>query len=336
MDRLDSYEVPRVGVIIVSWNSFDTLKRCLTALAYQNTVPFRTLVIDNNSENAPAALSGEMPPGTRYIRLSENMGFARANNLGIQLLDDCDWIALVNPDAFPMPDWLSELLAAAYTHPQYSSFASMTLMENIPDSVDGAGDSYHMSGVTWRKGYGIPKVNMRLVCEEVFGACAAAALYSRDSLTQVGGFDEDFFCYLEDVDLAFRLQLRGYRCLFVPTAMAHHIGSTSTGGRRSDFSVYHGHRNLVWTYLKNMPGSLFWLFLPMHLIVNVISMALFAITGRADVILRAKRDAIREVPKMWKKRQTIQRSRVVGLLAILRVLDVRLLPIRRLERFRLW
>jgi GT2 family glycosyltransferase len=91
---------------------------------------------------------------------------------------------------------------------------------------------------------------------EIFSPCAAAALYRRSALLEVGGFDEDFFCYVEDVDLGFRLRLAGYRCLYVPLSVAHHIGSGTTGGKNSDFSVYHGHRNLVWAFVKNMPGVL--------------------------------------------------------------------------------
>ena len=81
---------------------------------------------------------------------------------------------------------------------------------------------------------------------------------------------------MEDVDLGFRLRLAGHRCLYVPKSVVHHVGSGTTGGKNSDFSVYHGHRNLVWTYVKNMPGVLFWIFLPLHLAMNLVVLAVFA------------------------------------------------------------
>ena len=130
---------------------------------------------------------------------------------------------------------------------------------------------------------------------EVFSPCAAAALYRRDALDDVGGFDERYFCYVEDVDLGFRLRLRGHGCLYVPDAVVHHVGSGTTG-RGSDFTTYHGHRNLVWTFFKDMPGPLLALYLLPHLVLNLATIAWFATHGRARLILRTKWDALRGLP----------------------------------------
>jgi GT2 family glycosyltransferase len=146
---------------------------------------------------------------------------------------------------------------------------------------------------------------------EVFSACAAAALYRRDALLEIGGFDERYFCYVEDVDAGFRLRLRGYRCLYVPDAVAHHVGSATTG-KGSDFSTYHGHRNLVWTFFKDMPGPLLALYLPQHLILNVLSVVWFSMRGQARTILRAKWDALRGLPAVLRDRRRVQRLRRIG------------------------
>lgn len=153
-------------------------------------------------------------------------------------------------------------------------------------------------------------------------------MISKDALLSAGGFDEDFFCYVEDVDLGFRLRLLGHRCWYVPDSVVLHVGSAVTG-RRSDFSIYHGHRNLVWTFVKNMPGVLFWLLLPLHVVLNLVSVIWFALRGQGAVILRAKRDALLGLPKMWRKRQQIQKARVASVRDIWRVIDKRLLPISR-------
>ena len=163
---------------------------------------------------------------------------------------------------------------------------------------------------------------------EIFSPCAAAAMFRKDALLTASGFDEDFFCYVEDVDLGFRMRLLGHRCWYAPDSVALHVGSAVTG-RHSDFSIYHGHRNLVWTFVKNMPGVLFWLLLPLHVALNLVSILWFVLRGQGALILRAKRDALLGLPKMWRKRQLIQQSRVASVRDIWRVLDKRLLPINR-------
>ena len=159
---------------------------------------------------------------------------------------------------------------------------------------------------------------------EVFSPCAAAALYRRSVLLDIGGFDENYFCYAEDVDLGFRLRLAGFRCLYVPQSVAHHVGSGTTGGQHSDFSVYHGHRNLVWTFIKNMPGVLFWLLLPIHVLLNLISVVYFSRQRQGKVILTAKWDAIKGIPKMWRKRHKIQSGRKASMITIWHILNKKL------------
>src|SRR5512138_814980 len=138
-----------------------------------------------------------------------------------------------------------KLVVLAEAHQDTSSFSSRQLQANDPEFLDGAGDAYHVSGMAWRIGLGYPVKSYGLMPTSLFSPCAAAAMYLREAFLDVGGFDEDFFSYFEDVDLGFRLQLKGYRCLYVPGAVVHHVGSASLG-QRSDFAFYHSHRNLVW------------------------------------------------------------------------------------------
>jgi len=302
-------QVPaRVAVIVVDWNSAELLDRCLASLSRQTLRPERVIVIDNAGDRPTWRHVRNAPPGTDLVRLPANRGFAAANNVGVTLGSDCDWVALLNPDAFPEPDWLERLLEAAGESPGYSSFASRLVIAGDPERLDGTGDVYAVSGLAYRRDHGAPAAGLRLEREEVFGPCAAAALYRRDALLEVGGFDERFFCYFEDVDLAFRLRLAGHRCLYVPKAVVHHVGSATTV-RHSAFSVYHAHRNLVWTFVKNMPGPLLALYLPHHVLLNLVSLVHFAWRGQAKTILRAKRDALRGLPQAWRERRAIQAGR---------------------------
>jgi len=118
----------------------------------------------------------------------------------------------------------------------------------------------------------------------------------------VGGFDEDFFCYFEDVDLGFRLRLAGGACFYLPDAIVRHVGSAATG-RKSDFSVYYGYRNLVWCYWKNMPLPLLIFSVPAHLALNLLLLGRGWGRGQLAVALQAQIDAFKRLPGMWKKRQ---------------------------------
>jgi GT2 family glycosyltransferase len=178
-------------------------------------------------------------------------------------------------------------------------------LDASPDRLDGAGDSYHVSGRAWRNGHRVSWAEWPAADEEVFAPCAAAALYRRDAFEEVGGFDEQFFCYFEDVDLGFRLRLRGYRCLYVHSAVVRHVSSASSG-YRSDFAVYHGERNAVWTFAKNMPALLLWVYLPQHLALNFAALLFYPMRGQGKAVWRAKLDALRGLPAVWKRRKRVQ------------------------------
>jgi GT2 family glycosyltransferase len=319
----------KVTVIIVNWNGELFIERCLSSLMVQTVSPYQIILVDNASADRSLEIVKKFPT-VNVLSLKENTGFARGNNISIESVsDDSEWIALLNPDAFVDPFWLETLLLAVKAYPEFDVFGSKLI--NAVDStlLDGTGDAYHISGLIWRTAHGVPVSTSQgeRGCE-IFSPCAAAALYRRSALLDVGGFDEDFFCYAEDVDLGFRLRLAGYRCLYVPFSVVHHVGSGTTGGQHSVFSIYHGHRNLVWMFVKNMPGLLLWLLLPLHVALNVVSIVWFAFRGQGRVILRAKRDALLGLPKMWRKRLQIQKTRVASISDIWRVLDKRLLLLK--------
>lgn len=319
---------PKVTVVIVNWNGERFLDRCLSALLAQTVMPHEVILVDNASCDASLEIVRRFP-SLRVLPQNENLGFARGNNVAIEAsAAESEWIALLNPDAFPEPRWLEALLSAACAHPAFDVFGSKLVNAADPAVLDGAGDAYHISGLVWRMGHGAPVSSHPEHACEVFSPCAAAALYRRSVVAEMGGFDEAFFCYVEDVDLGFRLRLAGHRCLYVPASVAHHVGSGTTGGQHSEFALYHGHRNLVWTYVKDMPGVLFWLFLPLHLAMNVVALVVFTLRGHGRVVLRAKRDAVKGLTEMWRKRRMIQSARIATACEIFRLMDKRIIPAR--------
>jgi GT2 family glycosyltransferase len=325
--------VPLVSIILVYWNNANYLYDCLHCLSAQTFRDFEILIIDNGSRDGGTDhLEQKYPQLALHIeRLPSNKGFAAANNLGTKIARGT-WLALLNTDAFPKSDWLEKLLEAAQKFPEFSFFSSRQIQFSRPDVLDGAGDEYHISGLAWRRFYNYPSQTYGVHEEEVFSACAAAALYKRGDFLNVEGFDESYFSYFEDVDLSFRLRLAGGRCLYVPQAMVHHVGSASTG-KTSNFAIYYGHRNLVWTFFKNMPGLLFWLYLPLHILVNVLFIASFLLKNRGTTIVRAKWDALYCLPAIIRKRKKIQSSRKVSIRKIWRAMNRELLAPYTVTRY---
>ncbi|AKF36271.1 TPA: glycosyltransferase family 2 protein [Yersinia enterocolitica] len=317
----NDFEQTSVAVVIVNWNGGELLAKCLQKLSEQIFQPSEIILVDNNSSDGSIDLiPKELLSNLTILRMTENLGFAEGNNRAITLCST-DYIALLNPDAFPEKDWLEKLMVAARENPSIVIFGSKQLCYPDTNIIDGTGDVYHISGLAWRRGHGVKVQQGDHYSKEIFSPCAGAAMYKRSALAEVEGFDSDFFCYVEDVDLGFRLRLIGHKALYVDNAIVQHVGSGTSGGKHSDFSVYYGHRNLVWVYVKNMPISLLILSFPLHILLNLISIIKFGLDGKLSVILRSKRDAIKGLPRMIKKRKSIQKNRKIRPMSLLKILD---------------
>lgn len=309
-----------VAVIIINYNGGDMLLHCLHNLELQTWRSFRVIVVDNASSDDSMLRAEREYPWIEAVCLESNVGFAMGNNIGAALAPECRWIACLNPDAYAHPDWLANLMRAAQAHPEFAFFGSQLILADEPGRLDGTGDIYHVSGAAWRRDHGRELAKGHHVEEEIFAPCAAAALYRRDVFDAAGGFDSDYFCYFEDVDLAFRMRLLGHRCYYVPSAIVHHV-SSAIAGYQSPFTVYHGHRNLVWTFFKDMPLPLLLAYFLLHLLLNAASIVLYTFKGQPMTILKSKRDAIRGLRSVWRKRRQIQSQRRISSLDLLRLME---------------
>jgi GT2 family glycosyltransferase len=277
-------------------------------------LPGEIIVEDNASEDGSVEAVKEKYSTVNFINAGSNTGFAAANNRGIKATQK-SWIALVNPDAFVAKNWLQALLEAVQANPRVSVFSAELIDAKDHAILDGQGDCYHVSGLAWRRKHAQPvdSVPSRF---PFFAPCAASALYLRSALLEVGGFDEDYFCYLEDVDLGFRMRLAGYECAHIHEAITFHVGSAITE-RESDFSIYYGHRNLVWTYFKNMPAGPRWRYMLQHIFMNLVSIIFYTVKGRPGVILKAKWHALKGLPAQISKRGSLQHKAGVDITAFM-------------------
>ena len=313
--KIESGE-PLISVVVVAYQSGPTLGRCLAALKAQTFTDFETLLVDNASTDGAAVAASEADPAIRLLRFEDNLGFAAGNNRAAEQARG-RWLVLLNPDAYAEPDWLERLVAAAERHPGVACLASLQLDAADPTRLDGAGDVMTSAGIPFRGGYG--KARRPLEDGEVFSACGAAMMIDRRLFLEIGGFDERFFCYCEDVDLGYRLRLLGHATVLAADAVVSHVGS-ATLGVRSDFAVFHGSRNRVWTFVKNTPPLLLWLTAPLHAAVTAGLLLLGLKRGLTRVTWRGVRAALGDLGPALAARRELQARRKADSGRILRVM----------------
>jgi GT2 family glycosyltransferase len=195
-------------------------------------------------------------------------------------------------------------------NPAIGICASKILLDNT-ERIDSAGSGLSTAAVGFNRGLG-KNADLFNTPQLVFGACGAAVLYRRKMLDEIGFLDDDFFLYDEDTDLNFRAQLAGWKCIYVPDAVVHHV-SNATAVRLSDTHVYYHTRNLEFVWLKNMPCGLMLRFAHHKVIQEIGAFCYLCLRhGKWRPYFRAKRDALRMLPAMWEKRKEIQRRRRVS------------------------
>ncbi|CAL4866082.1 hypothetical protein MMA231_00320 [Asticcacaulis sp. MM231] len=307
-------------LITLSYRSGDNIAPCLAAMTAQDA---DIIHADNGGDLDMAALALKFP-AVRQIANPINLGFAVGMNRAAAQ-SQADWIGLINPDAFLDADWLKSMKAAIAGHPDVRIFTSLQLDAEHPDRLDGAGDAMSFFGFPYRAGIG-HAVPPHMDIAEVFAPCGAAMLIRRDLWQQLGGFYESFFCYCEDADLGFRARLLGERCLFVPQAIVRHIGSASLGVR-SDFALYHGYRNRLWLYARNMPFCLLIATLPIHIGMTLIVALKDVLKGKGRLVFRALRDSVLGLRPILVDRKLIQKTRQIGPLRLAKSLTWSLVKI---------
>lgn len=291
-----------ISVIVLNYNGKGFLNSCLSSLASQTYSDFEVIVVDNGSRDGSPEYIEENYPWVRLAKNDENLGFAGGTNVGIRAAKG-EFVITLNNDSRADSRFIEELIKPM-ADPEVGVCAAKML---FPDGrINSAGICISRSGAAWDRGMFEPDRGQYEFVEEVFGACAGAALYRREMLDEIGLFDEDFFLYLEDVDLAFRARLAGWKCLYVPGArVIHHHGGTAGVG--SDLAVYYGNRNIVWYPIKDFPFRLLITSLPFIVARNLAVVPYYALRGQGGVILKSKLDALKGVVKMMEKRKDVVR-----------------------------
>lgn len=244
-----------VSVVIPTWRGRDLLGPCLDALATQDRQPDEVVVVDDGSPDDTAAWVGRSYPTVTVVALDRNRGFAGAANAGIRASQG-SIVVLLNNDTVAEPGWLRALVAPLEADPSVGACASKVLVHDSPRLLHAAGDGYTTGGIPQNRGAFTPDdgtLDVGASTTWIFGPCAAAAAYRRELLDETGGFDEWLVSYLEDVDLAWRANLLGYRCRYVPEARIRHRISATAGQVRSS---YWCGRNFLLVLARDVPGPI--------------------------------------------------------------------------------
>lgn len=295
---------PLASFIIVNWNGKHLLEECINSILGQSCQLFEIILVDNASSDQSVQFVRSRFAMVKIIELSENTGFTGGNIAGFKKAAG-DIIVLLNNDAVLCEKWLEVMLVELQADSGVG-FCSSKIVIAGTDMIDSVGDTFTTAFTGTKMGEYEPEsiFNERRL---VPGACAAAVIYKREMLDQIGFLDEDFFFNHEDTDLNLRAWLSGWKCLFVPEAVVWHKVSASVG-EFSDKGVYYFSRNNVWVWIKNTPTFFLLTCFPQRIIYELCSFAFFCIKkGKWRPFLRGKMDAFKNIPVMLKKRKNIQR-----------------------------
>lgn len=291
---------PLVSVVVVNYNGKVFLKKCLSSLSSQSYPDIEIIFVDNGSSDGSTEYVKKEFPSVKILELTKNLGFAKGNNTGIKEARG-ELIATLNNDTEVTQRWLEELVGAMKTDPDIGMCASKMLFMEKPDMIQSTGLSISRSGVCWDRGIYETDNGQYESAEEIFGPCAGAALYRKKMLDDIGLFDEDFHAYLEDIDLAFRGRLSGWKCVYVPKAVVYHYHG-GTAGFETDHTIYYANRNILWNTIKNFPYMVLISSLPWIIVRNIAVVPYYIIKGHGKAIIRSKIDAIKGIPKMLARR----------------------------------
>ncbi len=300
----------RLSIVIPNWNGRHHLAICLPSLVAQTYADIEVIIADNASTDGSQQLVWEHYPSYIVEQLPTNRGFTGACNAGMRIASG-EFIALLNNDTEVDLNWATEIVSAFERYPNVGFLASKMLLFDKRNCFHTAGDYYRLDGQPGNRGVWEKDEGQYDQEEYVFSACGGSSVYRRTMLEDVGLLDEDYFFSDEDLDLAWRAQLKGYPCLYVPRAIVYHRLSASGGGVTASF--YDG-RNALFLLLKNYPGPLWKRYRTAILRTQWRDFwsALKAWRGaEARATLRGKLAALRFFPRMLRKRRAIQRGRRV-------------------------
>ncbi len=298
------------SIIIPNWNGQHFLETCLDSLRAQTYPAIEVIIVDNASSDGSQAYVQANYPEVILIELEKNQGFTGACNIGMEAARG-GFIALLNNDTEVEPNWAEEIVKAFDTHPDVGMVASKMLLFDRRNYIHTAGDFFTTDGCAGNRGVWEKDEGQYDRADYVFAACGGSSVYRKSMLDRIGLLDNDYFFLLEDMDLAWRAQLAGYKVLYVPSAVVYHRLSATGGGVTASF---HDGRNGIWLLVKNLPAAL-WRKYARQIIRRQASLAWQALKAwrgaEARARLRGIAAALLTMRSALRKRKRIQAAKIV-------------------------
>lgn len=312
----------QLTAVVVNFNTAEHTQDSLRSLHAAAGVT-RIIVVDNGStpdERDALIVHLAAMPEVEFIPLESNLGFAEGCNTGIRAAlaqESCDAVLLLNSDAQLLPDGAERLVRLLDQNDKVGLAGGR--VTKTSGEIDSLGIAFYASCLA---------SNRMTTTDRFFGPTGACVVYQRSLLQALHSahgyvFDSVFFCYAEDTDVAARALLLGFEPAYCDEVVAQHLGQASSGGGFNDFVLYHGIRNSVWMLVKCVPWPVFWLCSPLIGMMHIAIVLRHGLGGKAKVVMRLYRDALRGIPSMVRKRRMIQASRRIGSFAFLRYMTPR-------------
>lgn len=241
----------KATIVIPNYNGKHFMQPCLQSLQEQTSSDFEILVVDNHSTDGSLEYMQKFYPDIRVISLDQNYGFSRAVNEGIRH-SQTPYVILLNNDTTVDKHYVESMINAIEKSSRIFSVSSKMIQMYHPELIDSAGDLYTLLGWGICRGTGRPVSNYTEM-DQIFTACAGAAIYRKSVFEEIGYFDESHFAYLEDIDIGYRAKIYGYLNMYCPDALVYHVGSGTSGSKYNSFKVKLSARNSIWLIYKNMP-----------------------------------------------------------------------------------
>lgn len=294
-----------LSIVVLNCNGIKYLEPCFESILQQTDSGFETILVDNGSTDGSIDFVKKNYPWVDILPLQENQGFSRAMNAGIKKAKG-NTVFLLNNDTVLDRECIKFIDHALRDYPEHLSFAPKMLNIKEKDVIDSGGIVFK-DYKSFDRGQGQKDNNSFSKEEDVFGACGGAVVFRKEFFEKVGYFDDDFFAYYEDVDLAFNAQLKGEKCLFIPRSRVYHYRG-ATNILYSDYYVFHSGKNGLNCQIKNLPSEVFLKNIRKLLMNHMKEIIYFTKRGQGSVILKSKIAAFFQLPKMLKRRWNIQGS----------------------------